>query len=112
MSTLIALRGVGKAYTTPAGDFTALQQIDLEIGASEFVALRGKSGSGKSTLLNLVGGIDRPTRGEVLVAGARVDALDEDALARWRGRNVGIVFQFLQLLPTLTTAENVMLPMD
>ncbi len=110
--TLIALRNVAKSYSTPAGVFPALREIDLEIGAGEFVALVGRSGSGKSTLLNLIGGIDRPSQGEVIVAGAAVHQVPESALARWRGKNVGVVFQFFQLLPTLTIAENVMLPMD
>ncbi len=112
MEPLIALRGVGKRYATPAGEFPALAGIDLEIGAGEFVAVRGKSGSGKSTLLHLIAGIDKPSDGEVVVAGQAVHRTSENELARWRGRTVGIVFQFFQLLPTLTTAENVMLPMD
>jgi putative ABC transport system ATP-binding protein len=109
---LIRLRKVGKSYATPAGLYPALREIDLEIGAGEFVALVGKSGSGKSTLLNLIGGIDRPSQGEVIVAGAPVHQVPENSLARWRGKTVGVVFQFFQLLPTLTVAENVMLPMD
>ena len=109
---LITLRKVGKSYATPAGLYPALRDIDLEIGAGEFVALVGKSGSGKSTLLNLIGGIDRPSQGEVIVAGAAVHQVPENSLARWRGKTVGVVFQFFQLLPTLTIAENVMLPMD
>jgi putative ABC transport system ATP-binding protein len=109
---LIALRKVAKNYATPAGVFPALREIDLEIAAGESVAIVGKSGSGKSTLLNLIGGIDRPSRGEVDVAGARVHEASENELARWRGKTVGIVFQFFQLLPTLTAVENVMLPMD
>jgi len=111
-NALIDLRGVGKSYATPAGDYTALRDIDLEIGSGEFVAIMGKSGSGKSTLLNLIGGIDRPSRGEVMVAGAALHQISENVLARWRGKHVGVVFQFFQLLPTLTAAENVMLPMD
>jgi putative ABC transport system ATP-binding protein len=109
---LITLRKVGKSYATPAGLYPALRDIDLEIGAGEFVALVGKSGSGKTTLLNLIGGIDRPSQGEVIVAGAAVHQVPENSLARWRGKTVGVVFQFFQLLPTLTVAENVMLPMD
>src|SRR5262245_52838297 len=110
--SLIELRGVAKSYATPAGEVPALREVDLEIGAGEFVALRGKSGSGKSTLLHLIGGIDRPSGGAVVVGGQAIHDASEDALARWRGRSVGIVFQFFQLLPTLTAAENVMLPMD
>jgi putative ABC transport system ATP-binding protein len=109
---VIALKGVSKSYSTPAGEFPALREVDLEVGKGEFVAVRGKSGSGKSTLLHMIGGIDRPSRGEVVVAGAAVHGSSEDDLARWRGRTVGIVFQFFQLLPTLTVVENVMLPMD
>ena len=109
---LIALRRVGKSYATPAGLYPALRDIDLEIGAGEFVALVGKSGSGKTTLLNLIGGIDRPSAGEVIVAARPVHQVPENSLARWRGKTVGVVFQFFQLLPTLTVAENVMLPMD
>jgi len=109
---LITLRKVGKSYVTPAGAYPALRDIDLEIGAGEFVALVGKSGSGKSTLLNLIGGIDRPSQGEVIVAARPVHQVPENSLARWRGKTVGVVFQFFQLLPTLTIAENVMLPMD
>lgn len=109
---LIALHKVEKRYATPAGSFQALHEVDLAIGAGEFVALVGKSGSGKSTLLNLIGGIDRPSQGEVIVAGTAVHQVSESALARWRGKTVGVVFQFFQLLPTLTIAENVMLPMD
>jgi len=112
METMIALRGVDRSFETPAGPFPALQGVDLEVEQGAFVAIRGQSGSGKSTLLHLIAGIDRPSRGEVVVAGAPLNGRSEDALARWRGRNLGIVFQFFQLLPTLTIAENVMLPMD
>ena len=108
----ITLRGIRKEYPTPAGRFFALESIDLELSAGELVAVVGRSGSGKSTLLNLLAGIDRPTEGEVVVGGEPVHALSESELSRWRGRHVGIVFQFFQLLPSLTAAENVMLPMD
>jgi putative ABC transport system ATP-binding protein len=108
----IAMRGVSKSYETPAGAFWALSNLTLLLKQSEFVAIVGKSGSGKSTLINLLTGIDRPTAGEISVAGEAVTGKTETELARWRGRNVGIVFQFFQLLPTLTVAENVMLPMD
>jgi putative ABC transport system ATP-binding protein len=109
---MIKLQGLSKIYYTPAGEFAALRNIDLQIAAGEFVAIAGKSGSGKSTLLNLVGGIDSPTSGAVEVGGTAIQGLDQGRLAAWRGRNVGFVFQFFQLLPTLTVAENVMLPMD
>ena len=109
---MIKLQGLSKIYHTPAGDYAALRSIDLQIAAGEFVAIAGKSGSGKSTLLNLVGGIDSPTSGTVEVGGTFIQGLNQGRLAVWRGRNVGFVFQFFQLLPTLTVAENVMLPMD
>jgi putative ABC transport system ATP-binding protein len=109
---LIQLQALNKTYETPAGAFTALRGVDLTIEASEFVAVVGKSGSGKSTLLNMVGGIDRPTSGSVKVGGTAIEGMSENHLALWRGRHVGLVFQFFQLLPTLTVAENVMLPMD
>ena len=109
---MISLHQVTKAYETPAGKFAALKNVDLEIRPGQFVGIVGKSGSGKSTLLNLVAGIDRPSTGSVAVAGTEIQSLSENKLAAWRGRNVGFVFQFFQLLPTLTAAENVMLPMD
>jgi len=109
---LIELRNVVKTYKTAAGGFTALNNIDLEIDRGEFVGIIGKSGSGKSTLINMVAGIDRPTSGDVLVGDTAVHTLSENEMARWRGRNLGIVFQFFQLLPTLSVVENIMLPMD
>ena len=109
---MISLHRVNKTYETPAGKFAALKDIDLEIQPGQFVGVVGKSGSGKSTLLNMVAGIDRPSAGSVAVAGTEIQSLSENKLAAWRGRNVGFVFQFFQLLPTLTAAENVMLPMD
>src|SRR5436853_989932 len=109
---MITLHQVSKNYETPAGNFSALKNINLEIQPGQFVGVVGKSGSGKSTLLNMVAGIDRPSSGSVTVAGTTIHDLSEDKLAVWRGRNVGFVFQFFQLLPTLTAAENVMLPMD
>lgn len=108
----VELRAVRKIYVTGAGEFEALRGIDLSVAAGEFVAVVGKSGSGKSTLINMITGIDRPTTGEVWVAGTPVHTLTENQIAVWRGRTVGVVFQFFQLLPTLTALENVMLPMD
>jgi putative ABC transport system ATP-binding protein len=109
---LIELRKVSKSYDVAAGKFLALKEVDMGADAGEFVAVVGKSGSGKSTLINMITGIDTPTSGEVLVAGTAVHAMDQEQLAVWRGRNVGVVFQFFQLLPTLTVAENIVLPMD
>jgi putative ABC transport system ATP-binding protein len=109
---LIDLRDVVKTYETGAGGLTVLKDITLQVRPGEFVSVVGPSGSGKSTLLNMITGIDRPTSGEVFVGDQAVHALSENQLARWRGRNVGVIFQFFQLLPTLTTLENVMLPMD
>jgi ABC-type lipoprotein export system ATPase subunit len=109
---LIKLRNVVKAYKTEAGDFLALKNINLSIGSGEFVGVIGKSGSGKSTLINMITGIDRPTKGEVYVADTPIHSLSEGRMAPWRGHNLGIVFQFFQLLPILTVVENVMLPMD
>lgn len=108
----IELTRVSKAYDVAAGKFLALKEVDMGADAGEFVAVVGRSGSGKSTLINMITGIDTPTSGEVLVASAAVHEMDQEQLAVWRGRNVGIVFQFFQLLPTLTVAENVILPMD
>jgi ABC-type lipoprotein export system ATPase subunit len=109
---LIECRDLVKTYQSAAGDFPALKGIDLQIGQGEFVAVIGKSGSGKSTLVNMITGIDRPTSGEVLVGSTSVGGLSEGKLAQWRGRHIGVIFQFFQLLPTLTVIENVMLPMD
>jgi putative ABC transport system ATP-binding protein len=109
---MISLHDVTKTYETPAGKFAALKNIDLEIQPGQFVGVVGKSGSGKSTLLNMVAGIDRPSSGYIAVAGTTIHGLPENKLAAWRGRNVGFVFQFFQLLPTLTAAENVTMPMD
>jgi putative ABC transport system ATP-binding protein len=109
---IIDLRQVFKAYDTEAGSVMVLKDINLEVEPGEFVSIVGPSGSGKSTLLNMITGIDAPTDGEVHVAGHPIHGLNENELARWRGRQVGVVFQFFQLLPTLTVLENVILPMD
>jgi len=111
-ANLIELRQVVKVYESDAGKFTALRDVSLVVGSGEFVGIVGKSGCGKSTLINVLTGIDRPTSGEVVVAGTAVHRLDEGQLAEWRGRTIGVIFQFFQLLPMLSAAENVMLPMD
>jgi len=111
-SPLIDLNGVTKAFKTDAGLFLALKGVDLHVNAGEYVAIIGKSGSGKTTLINMITGLDRPTEGEILVGGEKVEKLGENRLAIWRGLTIGVVFQFFQLLPTLTALENVMLPMD
>jgi putative ABC transport system ATP-binding protein len=108
----VQVSDVVKSYPLSAGDVVAVDHVSLDIAAGEFVAVVGRSGSGKTTLLNLLAGIDRPTSGTVRVAGADLGRLSESGLAAWRGDNVGLVFQFFQLLPTLTVVENVMLPMD
>ena len=109
---MISLRSVHRTYPTPAGPFAALAGVDLDVATGESVAIVGRSGSGKSTLLHLLGGIDRPTAGDVTIGGTALGALSSERLAAWRGRNVGIVFQFFQLLPTLSVEENVLLAMD
>ncbi len=109
---LIDLKNLNKVYKTDAGDFPALKGINLEIHAGEFVSVIGKSGSGKTTLINMLTGIDRPTDGEIVMGGLSIGDLGEGEMARWRGLNMGVVFQFFQLLPTLTVLQNVMLPMD
>jgi putative ABC transport system ATP-binding protein len=108
----IVLHGVSKVFPSAAGGFAAVDMLELELRGGEFVAIVGQSGSGKSTLLNLLAGIERPTSGSIAIDGVRIDTLRERELSAWRGRAVGIVFQFFQLLPTLTALENVMLPMD
>jgi putative ABC transport system ATP-binding protein len=110
--TLIELCQVVKEYQGAANIVTALNGIDLQVKAGEFVVVLGKSGAGKSTLVNMITGIDRPTSGEIRVAGTAVHTLGEDKRAAWRGHHVGVVLQFFQLLPTLTVLQNVMLPMD
>ena len=118
-TAIIGLAGVQKTYRSAGGrrggrevGFRALNGVDLAIAAGEMVAITGPSGSGKTTIINLIAGIDRPTAGTVTVNGSRLDRMSEEQLAVWRGRAIGIVFQFFQLMPTLTAAENVTLPMD
>jgi putative ABC transport system ATP-binding protein len=109
---MIELAGVEKIYRTGKVEYPALRGVDLSIGTGELVAIVGPSGSGKSTIINMIAGIDRPTAGTVTVGGDRIDLMSEEQLASWRGANVGIVFQFFQLLPTLTALENAVLPLD
>lgn len=106
------LVGVAKSYPMGNRQYLALRGVDLTLYAGEFTAVVGPSGSGKSTILNMLTGIDRPSKGQVIVAGVPVHLMNENELAQWRGTTIGIVFQFFQLLPTLTALENVMLPMD
>lgn len=109
---LIDLQNVVKTYQTGAGNVTVLKDVNLKIQPGEFVGVVGPSGSGKSTLLNMVTGIDRPTSGGVVIDGQAVHTFTENELARWRGRHIGVIFQFFQLLPALTVLENIILPMD
>ncbi len=110
--SLIQLRDIVKTFSTAAGDFTVLKGIDVDFNPGEFVGVIGKSGSGKSTLINMITGIDRPTTGEIVINDFAIHTMSENRLAVWRGRNLGIVFQFFQLLPMLSLLENIMLPMD
>jgi putative ABC transport system ATP-binding protein len=110
--SLIRLENVTRQYTIGTRALYALRGVSLEISAGEFIALVGPSGSGKSTLLNLIGGIDKPDAGAVWVDEKQINTMGENALARWRGEKIGIVFQFFQLLPTLTALENVLLPLE
>jgi len=109
---LIQMRNVVKTFKNAAGEFIVLKGIDLNIKRGDFAAVVGKSGSGKSTLLNMITGIDHPTSGQVVIGGTDVYKMTESKRSLWRGENLGIVFQFFQLLPMLTLLENVMLPMD
>src|SRR5574341_513141 len=109
---LIEVKGLVKVYKTPAGDFTAVKGLDVVVHEGEFVAVIGKSGSGKSTFINMLTGIDRPTAGEIVIGVPPIHSHNEEQMAAWRGRNLGIVFQFFQLIPTLTVLENVILPME
>ncbi len=108
----IRMCGIKKTYHTPAGDTPALRGIDLDIQRGEFIGIMGKSGSGKTTLVNMLTGIDHLTAGEIWVGGVPVHKLDENQLALWRGQNVGVIYQFFQLLPSLSLLDNIMLPMD
>lgn len=110
--TVIKLENVKKMYAIGEKGFWALKGLDLKIEKGEFIAIVGKSGSGKSTLLNLLGGIDSPTEGRIIVNGKEINGMGENQLSRFRGENIGFVFQFYQLMPTLTVLENVVMPMD
>jgi putative ABC transport system ATP-binding protein len=111
-TSIITLRNVIKTFSTPAGNVTVLKSIDLDFKAGQFASVVGKSGSGKSTLINMITGIDNPTSGEVFVNGVEIHRMNHSQMSVWRGRNMGIVFQFFQLLPMLSVLENVILPMD
>ena len=108
----ISLRGVVKAYKTPAGDFFALKGIDVDIQRGEFVGILGKSGAGKSTLVNMMAAVDHLTEGEIWIDGVAVHKLNENQAAAWRGRTLGVIYQSFQLMPTLSLMDNVMLAMD
>ena len=110
--SLVECRGVSKVYVSGGERFHALRAISLDVARAECVAVMGRSGSGKTTLIHLLTGIDAPTSGEIFVQGRAVHGMSQEALAVWRGSTVGVVFQFFQLLPTLSVVENVMLPMD
>jgi putative ABC transport system ATP-binding protein len=109
---VIQIEHVNKEFATDAGPVRILRDVSVQVNPGEFVAIVGPSGSGKSTLINMLTGIDRPTSGRVTVAGTSLNQLDENQMARWRGKNIGVIFQFFQLLPSLSLLENVMLPMD
>lgn len=108
---MIKLNNIKKEYETGGSRFTALS-VNLEIAKGEFAVITGRSGSGKSTLLNILAGIDRPTSGDIQISGESIVSLNESQMAEWRGRAMGIVFQFFQLMPNLSVIENVLLPMD
>ena len=111
MTALVSLRNVAKSYVRGKQQVEVLHGVDLEIDSGEFLALMGPSGSGKTTMLNLIAGLDQPTSGEVTVAGDRIDRLSRTALANWRARHIGFIFQFYNLLPVLTAEANVEVPL-
>lgn len=108
----IALKNISKEYKAGKSTFTALHNISLTLEKGSFTVIKGASGSGKSTMLNLLAGIDYPTAGEIWIDNTAIQNLSSNSLAKWRGKNLGIVFQFFQLMPTLTVIENVILPME
>jgi putative ABC transport system ATP-binding protein len=109
---VVEINNVVKSFSTGRTEITILKRVSLAVHEGEFVSIVGPSGSGKSTLLNMITGIDRPSGGEIVVLGHQVHEMDENDLARWRGENVGVIFQFFQMLPALTLLKNVILPMD
>src|SRR5687768_3746892 len=111
MTAVVSLRNVVKKYTRGKQSIEVLHELNLEVPQGEFLALMGPSGSGKTTALNLIGGLDKPTSGEVIVAGERIDTLSSGQLAKWRARHVGFIFQFYNLMPMLTAEKNVELPL-
>jgi len=111
-SALVEVKDLFKVYSTAAGDFTALNEINMQVKRGEFLGIVGKSGAGKSTLVNMITGVDHLTSGEIWVNGVPVHALNEDEMALWRGKNVGVIYQSFELMPTLSILDNVMLPMD
>lgn len=111
-SNLVSLRNLSKSYESAGSAVEVLRNINLDISQGERVAIVGKSGSGKTTLINLITGIDGPTSGDIIIQGQSIKHLSQNALAQWRGENIGIVFQFFQLIPTLNIQENILLPMD
>ena len=111
-NNIIELRDLVKNYKTGEGELTVLKSLNLEVENGEYLGILGPSGAGKSTLLNMITGVDKPTDGEIWVTGEAIHTLGENKLAQWRGRSVGVVFQFFQLLPTLTVAENIIMPME
>lgn len=111
-NSILTLCEVTKEFKTKERTFTALKKVSLSVEKGEYLAITGKSGSGKSTLLNMITGIDHPTKGDIYINGIAIGELNESKLAQWRGRNIGIVFQFFQLIPTLTIKENMLLAME
>lgn len=109
---IISLRDVSKDFKTKERSFAALKKVNLDVERGEYLAITGKSGSGKSTLLNMITGIDYPTSGSISVNGEDISKFNESKLAKWRGQHIGIVFQFFQLIPTLTIKENLLLAME
>lgn len=109
---MITLKGISKRYVTPGRTFTALSDVNLQIRENDHLVILGRSGSGKSTLLNIIAGIDRPTEGSIEVGDTKLGHLKESQLAAWRGKTIGVVFQFFQLIPTLSILENILLAME